>query len=857
MAKRSYNTDVEIDLPMPLLGLDETRSYTRQRAGTTAMVQNARAFEPSTDRARMGQRPGLTKFCTSTVVGDYPVQEIAYLATNDVANPSLAIGESMYALTSGNGFGLASNAGVSQWTAGAVASFAFSCSCWDDSGNVYVTTTNTATGATKIYKYTSAGVLATNFPVTTITVTTGSLRAVCGMVVIGSYLYFACTQGGLSRIHKIETTTGAVTSNWLTTTGITTMVFSTSAVNCLGKIGVLLGVECLASGTSQCFKIVNTVTGARISTAYGGTGQSNRSTVCSDGTSFFYVIASVTAGIVKKITKGGVIEWSSTAADTPQGLCYDFTNAFLVAVLPTTPSMRRLSLAAGTLVSSGDPGAITTWQWIDSASDGTFTLWDDASGANDTMGTNITYSTVWGPTTRANTTHAGASMNKGPTLQAGFGSNRQIRCLAVSNGTAVRFSSTGPQSITSGAVFSPDSPSVYAVQAGLDLYFVDGTTYYYYKSTTNAMTAWTASAGTMPAGPRTGRARLITYWNNRIVFAGFPDEPSSWYMSAKNAPRDWDYARTITSPDQAVNGSNPIGGSPGNAQDVTNCLIRYNDDTLILGGDHTIQLFAGDPMEGGSLTIVAPIGIAFGRPFAVDSMHQVYFMSTNGNIYKFTPGAKPVMISQQIKRRLENIDLSAVVVSMTWVERWEGLAVWITPYDSTQQGTNFFYEARTNAWFPDYFAEKKHCPQSVYSFDGDRPADQMIMLGCRDGYVRLFTDDATDDDGTEIESYVLIGPIKTPSLDSILFKDPLAILGADSGDVRYDVYSGRSPEEAFGKAGTPSKVFGTWTAGRNTVAAVRRDGRAHFVKISATSPWSIEKIMAWYQVQGLVMKRGG
>lgn len=855
MARRKTNSDVEVDLAVPILGLDETRAYTRQRSGTTPMAQNVRSFEPETDRARMGQRPGLEKMVNSRMVGAYPIQEMAMLATNNVSNPTLTVGENLYSGGSGGGFGAADLSGSALWTGGAVAGFALACSCWDDSGYVYIAEVNTTTGGVNIYKYSAAGALQwlSSAP---FTVTTGSLRAVCGMTVISGVLFVACTQGGVSRIHGVLAATGALAyPNYATSTVYSTMVFSTAAVNCLGRIGTLMGIECRGTANLQNFRIIN-ILGGTTTTAYGGTGADNRSVVRSDGVSFFYVIASTSVGCIKKITTGGVIQWTSTAADTPSGLAYDFLNGQLIAVKPSTPSCRSLSLSAGTLLTSGDPGAITTWNWIDGASDGTYTLWRDATAGNDTMGTDTTFSTVWGPTTRANVTHSGCSVNKGQTLQAGLGGSRQIRLLAVSNGTCVRFTTSGAQLISGGSVFATHTPAVYSVQSGLDMYFVDGTVYYYYRSSTNSMVAWTSTAGTMPVDSRTGRARLIANWNNRIVLAGFPNDPQNWYMSAKNAPRNWDSAPAVTVVSQAVNGTNPIAGSPGNLQDIINCIIRYSDDTLLFGCDHSIIMMAGDPMEGGSLQVVSPIGVAFGRPFCIDENYQIYFYSTNGGVYKFTPGAKPVPISQPIKRRLEGIDLSSNVITMAYDTKWQGFGIWVTPYDSTKDGTNFFYEVRTNAWFPDFFENKNHCPQSVLEYDGDLANDRTILLGCRDGYIRKMTTDATDDDGTAIDSFVLIGPIKTPNLDSILFKDPLAILGSESADVRYDVYSGRSPEEAFLKASAPSAVNGIWKAGRNTVSAVRRDGHAHYVKLSASAPWTVEKITAWYQTQGMVLKRG-
>lgn len=50
------------DLRFPLNGIDLYMAYSMQRVGTTPVGKNVRAFEPSTERARGGSRPGLSKW---------------------------------------------------------------------------------------------------------------------------------------------------------------------------------------------------------------------------------------------------------------------------------------------------------------------------------------------------------------------------------------------------------------------------------------------------------------------------------------------------------------------------------------------------------------------------------------------------------------------------------------------------------------------------------------------------------------------------------------------------------------------------------------------------------------------------
>lgn len=54
--------DETIELLFPAKGVDRSTSYEDQRPGTTPVATNVRFYEPMTDRARGGSRPGLTRF---------------------------------------------------------------------------------------------------------------------------------------------------------------------------------------------------------------------------------------------------------------------------------------------------------------------------------------------------------------------------------------------------------------------------------------------------------------------------------------------------------------------------------------------------------------------------------------------------------------------------------------------------------------------------------------------------------------------------------------------------------------------------------------------------------------------------
>lgn len=875
MAKRrQQNDDREVELQFPLEGIDDTRSFHRQRPGTTGDALNVRTFDPKTDRARGGSRAGLSKYCMNQVVGNYPIQDLNHLVTNDVVASILStVGQFTYALTTDNLFGIgAPSTGSSIVTAGTLSGFSFICSCWDDSGNVYVAERNTTTGATKIYKYNNAGTAAGgNWPITGPTIPTGSNRGITGMVVanIGtsSYLFLAVlhTVAPVARIYKYDSNgnnMGVSGAPWLsnTSTGYTAMRFAPTASNNIGKCATTLAVDSCGTSTDQGLFIINLADGALLKyVPYGGTRSATVvNKVISDGFATYYVIASVTTAQVKSIGMGGTVNWSSAGAATATGIAFDFTNGLLLAATGSTPCVKSLSLTTGALLASADPGSVTSWTEIDGDNAGFFTLWRGGVASNDAMGINTTLSTVWGPSTFANTTHYGASVNKGKTLQASTGGNRKIRLLAVSNGE-VRISDPSTTTrtlrnfaaITNGAQLAAHTPSVYSAQNGLNMFYVDGTVYRYYKSSTNALTAWTPTAGTMPVDTLLGRARLICTWRGRTVLAGLFRDPANWFMSKQFDAFNWNYSPSTTSETQACSGNDAPAGQVG---DFINCMIPFKDDTLIWGCDHSIYQLTGDPMSGGQMDRISSLlGMAWGQPFCIDPMGQIYFFSTDCAVYKMTPGALPVPVSQQIRRRLQSIDLDLFRIKMAWDLKNQGFGMWVTPINPATETTNYFFEERTNSWWPDAYGEPSRNPMAVHEFDGDKQEDRVIMIGSQNGFVRILDNTVEDDDGVAIESFAVIGPLSAKTADDMILKMLQGTLGDSSGDVTWEVFVGETAETALASEAVAS---GTWSHGRNRVNSIRRSGFAVYVKLTSTDYWALEKVIAVYAPQGRVRRRG-
>lgn len=435
-------------------------------------------------------------------------------------------------------------------------------------------------------------------------------------------------------------------------------------------------------------------------------------------------------------------------------------------------------------------------------------------------------------------------------------SGRVVTLVAVSQGLvfSVKAGGTVWTQAALGAVGNPPLNSTGVVLSALNnqlLWFADGKHFVYYDPALNTVLPWASTKGSLPVDSAGNAPRLIETWRGRTIFSGLLLDPQNWFMSATNDPTNWDYSPVSTTPTQAIAGNNAPQGLIG---DVVTALIPFTDDVMIMGGDHTIWMMAGDPMAGGQIDLISnAIGIAWGRAWTIDPYNNIFFFGNRGGIYLLKPGEQPQRISQQIEQLLATIDTGKNTIRLLWDDRFQGVHVFVTLTAAAGATTHFFYEVRSGAWWTDVFANNNHNPLCCISFDGNLAGDRVPLIGSWDGYVRALTPTAVDDDGTPIASAVVVGPLLTADLDDVLFKDIQALLGVTSGQVTYSVYVGATAEIAL--ASNPV-VSGTWGPGRNFTNFIRSSGHAIWVKITASSAWAFESLRCRIAGQGKVRRRG-
>jgi hypothetical protein len=860
--------DEERELVFPSEGVDQSKRHHTAHSRHTVSAQNVRGIEASTDRMRGGSRPGLAKYIATQVNGDKSIQDINHLALA-YFDPAAGIGQALLGrqTTAGTAaFTLLDTDGAVIASAGTAAR-RYEGAVWDDEGNCYVATQDTANVLLYLQKIDTAGAVA--WTVQPITFRTSNI--VHGMVAEDGILYvFArnTTAGAVNddQIFRFNASDGSAyggTALWKDITDLVLPGQTRNSINSrLAYSNGVLGLLVLTSGAVWAVRFIDVSDGTVLSTVTLTGAVRFLYDLAADHLGNFYALGEddlLSICYFSKVSSSGSGSqvWSKSTASSAAmtGVAYDRKNNRLgvvgADVLGTGLSFSTVAVATGLSVAASDAGGETDWYGIAYDGAGGFVLGRGA-GTNDFSGLGEDLVEDWAIDNTALYERYAIAVNyREDTSPTGNPSRRRIRGVVVAGGTVKTFSEGVLESVTDGTLaLSLSAPVIFSAQNGVNLYFADGVSTKYYDSAARAVSTWTPTAGSLPVDGVGNRPRLICTWRGRTVLAGLLRDPQNWFMSAVNNPLDYDYAPASATPTQAVAGNSSQAGMVG---DLVNCLLPYTDDALIFGGDHTIHVLQGDPMAGGQLDLITnTIGMAYGRPYTMDPAGGIYFFGSRGGVYRMTPGSTPLQLNTRIVDALRDVDWSDTLVRMVWDDRDQGLYLFITSL-SQAATTHWYWDSRNDAWWPLVFGNSDHSPKAVHVYDGDDPADRVLLLGCQDGYLRQFDEAAEDDDGTAIESFVVIGPLSNTSLDDFILKDLQAVLDDASGGVTATVHVGRTAQSAL--AADPVETF-AWGAGRNYLSPVRRSGYGVYVKLASEERWVLEVIRMKLRTANKVRRRG-
>jgi len=361
------------------------------------------------------------------------------------------------------------------------------------------------------------------------------------------------------------------------------------------------------------------------------------------------------------------------------------------------------------------------------------------------------------------------------------------------------------------------------------------------------------------SGSLPNSAYLGCLYRGRIVLSGNSNYPHQWYMSRQADHTDWAYvANDAQSP---VAGNNSDAGEVG---DIIRCLIPYKDDYLVFGCANSIWVLRGDPAIGGSLDEVSlTVGIHGSRSWCFDGNGNLYFWGTGG-IYRlkrdFTGVENVSRVALPELITDENPNPSTYRVSMAYDRKRQGIVICVTKLaDGTS--SNYFYDLLVGGFYPESYPTNCGVYSSFYYAANDDTYSG-LLLGCKDGYIRVFKDSAKDDDNgvsdTAISSYILYPVIQlsSPDHESKLTSLIVELAGgaaggafSDTDGVTLDLFSGDDAETVVEDVKDGATSFSTTVlsgTGRKNKLRPRTRGAFVGLKFSnstASETWSINRVL--------------
>jgi len=390
---------------------------------------------------------------------------------------------------------------------------------------------------------------------------------------------------------------------------------------------------------------------------------------------------------------------------------------------------------------------------------------------------------------------------------------------------------------------------------------------------------WTEypTIGGISYGSLPNKAYLGCRYCGRCVLSGNPEYPNQWYMSRQANPWDWAYA--------ANDAQSPVAGQnadAGEIADIVKALIPYGDDFLMFGCANSIQVLKGDPCFGGGpiTELSSTVGIFGAQSYCFDDNGNLYFFGTDG-IYMspLTGGGpgNPICISKSAIPDIiddNSIDADTHRITMGYDRERNGLLICITLI-TDGSNSNYFYDLNIKGFYPESYPDECGA-YSIFYYPHNDETYKGLLLGCKDGYIRVFDDSAKDDDSgetdTAIDSYA-VWPIhqmgeddKEGKLTSLTFE--LAGGGTsdtfgDTNTVDYEIHVGDDAEtvlETIIDGGT-ARESGTLTGVGDTDGKsrhkIRKKVRGAYLGLklgndTASETWSVNRVLANIKPKGKI-----
>jgi len=365
-----------------------------------------------------------------------------------------------------------------------------------------------------------------------------------------------------------------------------------------------------------------------------------------------------------------------------------------------------------------------------------------------------------------------------------------------------------------------------------------------------------ASVGTVPTGCTHG-----CFYRDRLVLAN-----NAIRLSRQGDPTDWDYGVDVEDSGRALkfqlSEASEIGGTP-------TAFLPFQDTTLLAATQRSLWLIQGDPAAAGSLrNLSRGVGILGPRAWCAIQDGRVgdtlvkygfAFLSELG-LFLIAPSGDGLQSLSEDRLPDELRDIpETTTVSLVYSPDERGIYVFAAPASGV--GTHWFFDLVHRGFWPMRF-EQVYVPETDSWSPLHEPIaacrhDGKVLLACKDGSLRSMG--GSDDDGVDIDSYVLVGPVRLAGPDVMgILTEIQGMIGQGGAGVAWKIVAGDTAEEACAhgaaaiaayQAGDTAtaeayvKAAGSWQPGRSLTRYPRVRGMWISILLIGGGPWAYESMV--------------
>lgn len=343
-------------------------------------------------------------------------------------------------------------------------------------------------------------------------------------------------------------------------------------------------------------------------------------------------------------------------------------------------------------------------------------------------------------------------------------------------------------------------------------------------------------AGTIPTSCTFG-----AIYRDRLCLSG---QDNAIYMSRQGVYGDFGFGANFDDQQRALAFQLSLGAEIGAAPTA---MIPCMDNYLLCATSRSLWVVQGDPTSGGALRRVSEATGIVGSKAWVKIDQTIVFLARDGlyQVQADGSGLKPLSTTT-IPDELRNVIVPTTNPALGYDHDRQAFHIYLRT--SGGSDTHWMYEIATEAFWP-MRLQDRHSPRAVCRHMGN------LLLAGNDGYVRKASGD--NDDGTAIESHVILGPFRLGMQAHFgRMMNLHAMLAAGGGRVNWRILTGDTAEEAADNAKTAIEAFqsgasysslvkgsGNWKAGRSIMVYPRVRAIWCCIWLQSTDKWAFEGLL--------------